>query len=207
MFVSKDSPISSPAFTRFLFLALTGLVAATIPASASAQSNDTLSKEEISVSVVDVKNSEMPKVVVKGVVDAPPAKVWEIESDCTKYKQRMTRIKAAKLVKKTGDTYICDVTVELPFPLSNLRATTTAKHVSGPPTWSRTWTLLEGDYELNDGSWVLQEFAGDPNRTFVVYSVHAIPNTAVPDWLRKRAQESSMPDVIKRLRTEVKKLK
>ena len=207
MLVLKDSPNSSPTFTRFLFLALTGLIVATIPTSAFAQSNDALGKGEISVDVVDVKGSPMPKVVVKGVVDAPPAKVWEIVSDCTKYKQRMSRIKAAKLVKKTGQTYICDVTVELPFPLSNLRATTTAKHVTGPPSWSRTWTLLEGDYERNDGSWVLQEFAGDPNRTFVVYSVHAIPNTAVPDWLRKRAQESSMPDVIKRLRAEVKKLK
>lgn len=204
--VLKDSP-TSPAFTRLLFLAAAGLLAASLPTSAAAQSNDALSKGEIGVDVIKVKGSDMPKVVVKGVVDAPPAKVWEIVSDCTKYKQRMTRIKAAKLVKKTGDTYICDVTVELPFPLSNLRATTTAKHISGPPTWSRTWTLLEGDYETNDGSWVLQEFAGDPQRTFVVYSVHAIPHTAVPDWLRKRAQESSMPDVIKRLRQEVKKLK
>ncbi len=204
--VLKDS-IISPAFTRFLFLAVTGLIATAMPAGAAAQSNDALGKGEIGVEAIDVKNSKMPKIVVKGVVDAPPAKVWEIVSDCTKYKQRMTRIKSAKLVKKTGDTYVCDVTVELPFPLSNLRATTNAKHVNGPPTWSRSWTLIEGDYEQNDGSWVLQEFAGDPNRTFVVYTVHAVPNTAVPDWLRKRAQESSMPDVIKRLRTEVKKLK
>src|SRR5690606_15516092 len=108
-------PISCPAFTRFLFLAVTGLFAATLPMNAAAQSNDALSKGEISVDVIDVKGSKVPKVVVKGVVDAPPAKVWQIVSDCTKYKQRMTRIKAAKLVKKTGDTYICDVTVELPF--------------------------------------------------------------------------------------------
>lgn len=195
-----------PLFTSLACLAVVGLMIG-LPDSASAQSNAALSKGEISVDTIEVKGSDMPKVVVKGVIDAPPAKVWQIVSDCAKYQKTMTRIKASKLVKKTGDTYICDVTVELPFPMSNLRATTTAKHISGPPVWSRTWTLLEGDYELNDGSWKLEEFAGDANRTFATYTVHAIPNTSVPGWVRKRAQESSMPDIIKRIREEVKKVK
>lgn len=203
MIVQQKKHIS-PLFTRFVFLAAALIIS--LPLGAAAQSNDALSKGEISVETIDVKGSDIPKVVVKGVINAPPAKVWQLVSDCTKYHKTMTRIKASKLVKKTGDTYICDVTVELPFPLSNLRATTNAKHVSGPPVWSRTWTLIEGDYEKNEGSWKLEEFAGDPNRTFATYTVYAIPNTAVPGWMRKKAQESSMPDVIKRLRAEVKKL-
>ncbi len=196
----------APFFSRIAFLTAAALLV-TLPLNAAAQSNEAMSKGEISVDTIEVKGSDMPKVVVKGVIDAPPAKVWQIVSNCAQYSKTMTRIKSSKLVKQSGDTYICDVTVELPFPLSNLRATTTAKHVAGPPVWSRTWTLLEGDYQRNDGSWKLEEFAGDPNRTFATYTVHAIPNTSVPGWMRKRAQESSMPDVIKRLREEVKKLK
>ncbi|MBA2661626.1 MAG: SRPBCC family protein [Bradymonadaceae bacterium] len=191
---------------KSLLPATLAIVACLLPATVPAQSNDALSKGEISVDIVDVQGSEVPKVIVKGVIDAPPAKVWRIISDCNHYAKRMPRIKASKQLEKKGDTVICEVTVGLPFPMSDLRATTTAKHVEGPTVWSRHWTLIEGDYEINNGSWEISAFAGDPNRSFAVYTVHAVPNTAVPAWMRRRAQESSMPDIIRRIREEVKKL-
>ncbi len=187
--------------------ALFAIMVCLLAANVSAQSNDALSKGEIGVELVDCKGSEVPKVIVKGVIDAPPAKVWRIVSDCDNYSKRMPRIKASKQIEKKGDTVICEVTVGLPFPMSDLRATTTAKHVEGPTVWSRRWTLIEGDYEINNGSWEISAFDGDPNRSFAVYTVHAVPNTAVPAWMRRRAQESSMPDIIRRIREEVKKIR
>ncbi|MFU8803497.1 MAG: type II toxin-antitoxin system RatA family toxin [Bradymonadaceae bacterium] len=189
-------------FTGASIVLLTVLL---LPPPLYAQDKEALDRGEISVRTVDVAGSELPKVVVQGVIDASPAKVWELVSNCDNYVRRMPRIKAARIVERKGSTVICEVTVGLPFPISDLRATTRATHVVGPPTWSRTWTLIEGDYEKNDGSWVLTPFGDDGDRTLATYSVHAIPNTSVPAWARRRAQQSSMPEIIERLRKEVKK--
>jgi ribosome-associated toxin RatA of RatAB toxin-antitoxin module len=175
-----------------------------VPGLIAADDGDALDRGEILVRTVDVKGSSVPRVVVQAVVDAPPARVWPIVSDCDRYTERMPRIKQSRTVEKKEGTVICEVTVGLPFPMSDLRAKTTAKHVEGPPNWSRRWTLLEGDYQINDGSWELTAYKGDPNRTLAIYSVHAVPNTAIPGWARKRAQQSSMPEILVRVREAVK---
>lgn len=176
-----------------------------ISSAASAQDRAVLDRGEISVRTIDVAGFDVPKIIVQGVIEAAPSKVWEIIEDCNRYPQRMSRIKEAKELERRGSTVICEVTIGLPFPISDLKATTRSIHVIGPPTWSRTWTMIEGTYEKNDGSWVLTAFEGDPNRTLATYTIHAIPNTAVPAWARRRAQESSLPEVIERLRKESKK--
>ncbi|MFW6369401.1 MAG: SRPBCC family protein [Myxococcota bacterium] len=172
--------------------------------AASADDEDALASGEILVHSESVPGSDLPKVVVRGVIDAPPAKVWTIVSDCDVFEERLPRIRSARVLEQTDRGPICEVIVALPFPLSDLRAKTRAVHIEGPPRWSRTWTLIEGDYEVNDGSWVLESFRGDPNRTLATYSVHAVPHSAVPAWARRRAQESSMPDIIERLRRETR---
>ncbi len=165
-----------------------------------------LEKGEILVKTQAVKGSDIPRIVVRGVIEAPPEKVWEIISNCGNYHRTMPRIESSKLVKKSGDKVTCKVEIDLPFPMSNLIATTIATHTERPDGFSREWKLVEGDYNFNEGSWVLSWFKSDPNRTMVVYTVHAEPKNAVPDWMREKAQKSSMPGVIERLREEVAKL-
>ncbi len=172
-----------------------------------AQDHKALDHGKIYVKSTPVKGSDIPKVVVTAVVNAPPTKVWEIVSNCDKFKSRMPRVLASKLVRKNGNTYICKVEIDLPFPLSNLTATTRAIHHTGPKRWERKWTLIKGDYSFDDGSWVLTPFGKDGKRTLVVYTVHAEPDTHIPDWVREKAQKSSLPGLIKRIRKEVKKLK
>lgn len=155
---------------------------------------------EILVTTEDVSGSEVPRITVVGVVNAAPERIWAIVSDCNTYKQNLPRIDSARLLRREGSNYYCEVTVDLPFPMSNLTAQTRATHTVGPPEWKREWTLLSGDYQRNDGAWILRPFQGDSSRTLVTYIVHAEPNNRVPNAVRRRAQESSMPGVIERLR-------
>jgi ribosome-associated toxin RatA of RatAB toxin-antitoxin module len=165
---------------------------------------DPLDRGEISVRTHAVEGSGFPRVVVQGVIDAAPERVWAIVSNCNGYEGTMPRIRAAREVERNGDTVICEITVALPFPMSDLTARTRATHVEGPPRWSRSWTLIEGDYDVNDGSWILEPYKGDPGRTLATYSVHAEPHTSVPGWARRRAQTSSMPDIIEHLRAALR---
>lgn len=176
------------------------------PIAATAQSNDALDAGEILVTSEPVKGSDVPRMNVTAVVDAPPAKVYEVVTNCDRFPERLPRILAAEFVSKSASGARCKVTVDVPFPLSNLTAITQDKRKAGPDVWYRKWTLVEGDYERMDGSFVLQPFRGDENRTLVKYTIHAVPKTAVPDFLREKAQRSSLPDMIERIRKEVRKL-
>jgi ribosome-associated toxin RatA of RatAB toxin-antitoxin module len=180
------------------------LVAATAVLSprsvASKDWNRALADGEILVYTRPVKGSEVPEMIVKAVINSSPEKVWDLVSHCGNYTRTMLRIKAATEVSRKGNAIVCRVTVDMPFPYSDTTATTSVVHQVGGGRWSRRWTLLHGDYTANSGSWVLERYRGDPNRTLVLYSAHAVPRAWVPGWIRTQAQKKTLPEMIARLR-------
>lgn len=152
-----------------------------------------------------VKGSDMPKITAKAVLSQPPEKVWAIISDCSKYKGRMPRVAAAKLVKQEGNKYTCEVTVEVPFPFSNLTAVTEATHEQSSAGMSRRWKLLRGDYKRNDGSWEIKPIDGG-KKSEVTYTLHVEPNTALPASILEAAQKKAIPDLFVRLEKEAGKI-
>jgi len=92
----------------------------------------------------------------------------------------------------------------MPFPYSDMTATTRVVHRVAGGRWSRRWTLIHGDYTVNSGSWLLRPFRGDANRTLVVYRAHAAPRAWVPGWIRERAQKKTLPEMILKLRRLVR---
>lgn len=178
-----------------------------LPASSTGQSRAQLGAGHIDVKMVKVKGYDTPRAVVKAVIDAPPAQVWRVIGDCAGYSKTFDRVSNSKLLKRSGSTHICEIEVDMPFPFSDLVAVTTAEHKEGPDEWSRHWKLVRGDYTVNTGSWSLTPFDEAGTRTLVHYQLLAEPTTAIPDSIRIRAQESTLPDMMKRLRREVAALK
>ena len=187
---------------RSLFLACACLLLAS-PAWSENPLRSRLDKGEIIVETKDVKGSDIPEATVTAVIDAPPDKVWEIIGNCTDYTETMIRVLESKEIRRKGDQVTCEVTTDMPWPLANLTALTQAKHVVGPPVWSRTWVLIKGDFESNKGSWRLQSFDATNKRTLVVYKLHAVPDMMVPDGLIKKAQRDTLPKLIKHLRKKL----
>ena len=147
-----------------------------------------------------------PTYVAEGIVDAPPAQVWALVAKCADYVKNMPAIAASKEISRSGDesskwTAVCEVAADVPFPFSDLvstsRATLTVDAKSG--NYSRTWTLLHGDYHVNDGSWQLVPLDGG-TKTKVTYRIHVKPKTSLPDSVIRSAQESRLPQVIQLLR-------
>ena len=185
-----------------LLLAFTAV--STPHAAASDKTRARLDAGEIIVSSKKVPGSEQPRATVLAVVDAPPERVWDIVSKCEAYTKTMVRVSAAKLLWKKGKVHRCRVTVDLPFPLSDLTATTDAVHTVVPgKKWKRAWKLVEGDYARNSGSWTLAPYDDSGRRTLVVYKVHAEPNVPIPDGIRRAAQRKSLPNLIEHLRSQV----
>jgi hypothetical protein len=162
---------------------------------------------EIVVYTRPVKISDQPEAIVKAVINAPPQKVWAIVSRCADYTRTMNRIVKSAELSRSGSPanqrLVCRVTVDVPFPYSDLTATTRVVHRVGNGRWYRTWRLWHGDYKFNRGSWTLTYFKGNKNRTMVVYRALAVPKAWVPGWIKTMATKRSLPEMIRRLRAQV----
>jgi ribosome-associated toxin RatA of RatAB toxin-antitoxin module len=175
------------------------LLGALVPCAASAS-------HDVVVKTVEVEGSDVPRIVVTATMDAPPEKVWAIVSDCAHYHEHMPRIAASKLLSKSGNTHTCEVTVEMPFPLSNLTSVTQAVHDENPAKYSRKWKLVRGDFKMNEGSWEVWPTDASRAKSSVRYTIRAEPNSAVPQWVREKAQKKTLPEMIDRVEAEAKKL-
>lgn len=203
--------MAKPPVNKLALLPI-ALAALLIPASASTLSDQALSSGKVDIRFVEKRGYDTPEARIEAVIDAPPETVWKVIGDCAGYSKTMPRIASSKLlkVKKMSDTksqHFCELVVDLPMPFSDLKATTKAIHTEGPSEWSRRWSLVKGDYTVNNGSWVLTPFDEKGTRTRAKYRLHAEPTTSIPQWVRTRAQESSFPKLIVRLREEVEKVK
>ncbi len=163
--------------------------------SLSAAHKATLSKGE--VVIVTLPTSSGVKAWAARVIRAPKEAVWPTVRDCAHFSKFMPRTKASRMVRKTGEKMICEVEISMPFPLSNLKATTTAVNTTlpGDAGYKRTWKLLEGNYKRNQGSWDILPWGADT--TLAVYNIDVDPDMLVPDAILRKAQTGSLPDVFK----------
>ena len=168
--------------------------------------------EDIKVSTEPFPDSDVPTNVVEGVIDAPAADVWAIVSKCADYAKNMPRIIKSTELARAGDektvwTAKCEVTADLPFPLSDLTSITLATNkVEAGVKYAREWNLISGDYYLNHGSWTLVAI-DEGKRTQATYKLRVKPKINLPTSWMASAQKSAIKDVILRVREAVKKPK
>ena len=152
-----------------------------------------------------VKGTPVPQITAYGVIDARPADVWAIIEKCANYPKTMVRVISATELSRKGQKVRCRVTIDMPLGMNDLTATTDAIHTVKPgKLYKRKWSLVEGDYSANSGQWTLTPFGKDPNRTLVVYVIHAVPKSAIPNTVLKLAQRKAIPGLFKKLKEGTK---
>jgi len=171
--------------------------------SAAARAPSDLGAGDIAVSIHSVKGADSEAMRVRAVIEAPAAKVWEIIEDCDRYESTFDHIASARLLRRSGAEWTCEVTFDMPFPMSDLRAVTRAKHTERKGYYERRWHLLSGDYDYYEGYWRVELYKGSSTRTLVTYHAHVVPSMYVPGWVERRIRTTGPPKMIKRLRAEV----
>jgi len=148
---------------------------------------------EVYVRVVDIPKSPMPKIIAEGIIKTAPKSLWAVISDCENFKKTMPNIKHSKHLGFVKGLKRCELIVDLPFPLSNLRSVVDVKLQESDKVFTRVWHLVEGDYHKNDGEWKLT--ARPDGYTHLRYTVHVEPKISVPDFIQRAAQKSKIPGV------------
>ena len=160
---------------------------------------------KIDVSFKSMPGGDMPSVLAFGVVKAPLSKVWAMITDCGRYHLTMPSVKDSALLSgsvKAGKMR-CKIIADLPWPLDDLTSIVDVKiEVNQSGVHTRSWSLVEGDYKRNEGSWTLTPIDGGAS-TLLRYQLYVEPNTRVPDFLKRQAQKIKIPGLFKAIRAHV----
>lgn len=158
-----------------------------------------LARGEVVLHFADAPGSAFPVATARVIVDAPPARVWSIVSDCRRSSEVMPDVQTAGVVAEGAGSSRCSVVVDMPFPLSDLSSVTRAVlEVTPGVRWQRSWRLVAGDFTVNEGFWRLEPTAD--GRTLATYHIDVRPTVPLPAWLVGLIQRAKLPEMMMRLR-------
>jgi hypothetical protein len=147
-------------------------------------------------------------MLLAGVIDATPDRVWAVMADCEPQEEFIPRVRHAAVRDRDGDSHTCDLVVDLPLPFSDLR-TATRHHVRRLPDggYQRRWELLPGDwdYHRNSGSWTVHPYRG-AQRSLLIGRMDLLPKSMLPVWLLHAGQVRQAPETFTAIRTRVSQL-
>ena len=190
---------------RLVLICCIALLGFAVPATGETNTREQLAKGEILVT--SKKRQEFPRPGVKavGVVKASMERIWPLIDQCGNYTTTMQRVVKSTELSRQDNIVICEITVDLPFPLDDITAKTRAIHTVKPgKMYKREWKLISGDYEYNEGSWTLVPFGNSAEETLVVYETQVEPTTMIPNSIRNLAQKKTIPALFEHLRDQVK---
>jgi len=139
-----------------------------------------------------------------GVVKAPMDKVWPVVRDCQHFAKFMPRTKRSELQSRTGNVSKCFFEIDMPFPFSDLwSVVNSVESRTTAGGYKRSWTLIRGTYHRNNGSWTASPWGPNGKETLLSYQIDLNPNVSLPDFIIRKAQSSTMPDVFEAVRKRV----
>lgn len=195
--------------TRALPLIVLALAALAPPADAMPRVSDRdlaeLREGEVVVEEREPTGGDGVAARAMAIVDAPPAEVWPVITDCANYHRFMPRTKKSEVRGDIPGGHRCFVEIEMPFPFDNLWSVAAATNTANPDgSFRRHWTLVKGTYKRNTGAWELYPL-DDGKKTLLVYEIDVDPDVSLPDWVIASAQTGALPDLFQSVRKRIRK--
>ena len=163
-----------------------------------------IDKGEILVKRGTPKDGEGVTARMVALIKAPVSKVSPLVHECEHFSKFVPRTIKSEKRSESGNHRLCYVEIDAPFPLSNLWALTDAySRTFQDGRFLRKWYLREGSFKKNTGYWSLIPYGAKRQQTLAIYWVETKPDIAVPSFIIRSAQASSLPKLIKAIRKRV----
>jgi ribosome-associated toxin RatA of RatAB toxin-antitoxin module len=121
-------------------------------------------------------------------IDAPIERVYAVIVDYERYPEFLPEIERAEVVRRDGDV------VEVAFSLNLIKRLAYTLRLVGEPERGVSWTLVDGMFTTNAGSWTLEPLDG--GRTLATYSIQVAVQIFVPGSITKRLVGSTLPTTL-----------
>ena len=125
-----------------------------------------------------------------------PSALRPILRDCQHFHEFMPHTLKSVMTDRKGNTAVCEMVVDMPFPFSDLWSIVNSEWGEiSPGVWRRSWSLVKGSFKRNMGSWTVVS-TSNPNVSYTIYKASVDPEMAVPDFILRKAQVNSIPNLM-----------
>jgi uncharacterized protein YndB with AHSA1/START domain len=185
-------------------LLLGGAAAPPAPAPAEALR---LAAGEVLVALERSGRSALAEGVARGVIDAPPERVFAAVADFAHYAEFMPFVRESSARPLPDGSALVFERLDLPAPLGERHFRVRAHAARAPQgaRWAASWAAVPGSGNLvaQRGSWTLVEFA--PGRTLATCRLYTDLGNGFSAWLANRATARSLPWIFDGLRQQVRR--
>jgi hypothetical protein len=164
---------------------------------------------EVWVEMVSAGAGKPHEGVGRGVIEAPPERVFRALTDYAHWQEFMPFLKQADARPQADGSVLSRHVMALPSPLGERRYQVrfTQGIEAGPEgkTWWIRWAYVEGSGNVSGhhGSWQLTALG--PGRTLAVCRLYTDPGGLTPHWAIDRGTEQTLPWIFHGLRQQVRR--
>ena len=185
------------------------LLLALLPASSTPEETGRLASGEVLVSLAPVAGGGPQEATGRGVINAPPERVFRALADYAHWQEFMPFLERSDLRTGKGGVVESLHVLKLPAPFGErrYRVRFTQRVETGPKgtIWRLEWRSVPGSGNLagHRGSWTLTAFG--PGRTLAVCRLLTDPGGGVPTGMMDRANRKNLPWIFDGLRQHVRR--
>ncbi len=153
--------------------------------------------------------SRLAEEVGRGVLDAPPRRVFAAVVDLAHYQEWVPFVKRSDARPQADGSVVSFQSLALPFPLGQrhyeIAARSRLPEPGAAPAWLAWWRYLPGTGNVADhhGWWVLVPYGR--NQTLGTCLLYTDPGGGLPAWAVHRGTAQTMPYVFSGLRQQIRR--
>jgi Polyketide cyclase / dehydrase and lipid transport len=178
-----------------------------VPPAPSVLEAARLAAGEVLLSSRPAGSRSLAEEVGRGIVQAPPERVFAAVTDFAHYQEWVPFVKRSDAETESDGSVVSFESLELPFPLGRryykFRARTSVVGSGEARVWRTWWSYLPGSGNVDDhrGWWVL--VPAGAGRTLGTCSLFTDPGRGVPAWALHRGTSMTMPYIFSALRQQI----
>jgi ribosome-associated toxin RatA of RatAB toxin-antitoxin module len=140
----------------------------------------------------------MPAQVRTVEIDAAPSRVMAVITDFRSYPDFLSEMRRVRMVREGEGVW------EVQFTVYVIRELTYTLRLVRHGDERLEWTLVEGMFKANEGSWTLEPLA-DGARTRATYTIDLQVGMFVPGNIVRSLTDRSLPDTLSRFKAEAER--